>query len=156
MSGFKTAEKQLQDPTETKRLKAILGGNFETYKRTVNLMNNASKQPASGLSVLFLRSKEYAAGAGLATGVVTGVVDASTAGVSALAILGTPYFLAKAATNPKTLNKLIKINKAKPNNALILGTTLANDVIDEAMAEGMDDENMIQLLKGYKKSGILD
>ena len=156
LSGFKTAEKQLQDPTETKRLKAILGGNFETYKRTVNLMNNASKQPASGLSVLFLRSKEYAAGAGLATGVVTGVVDASTAGVSALAILGTPYFLAKAATNPKTLNKLIKINKAKPNNALILGTTLANDVIDEAMAEGMDDENMIQLLKGYKKSGILD
>ena len=149
LSAFKTVAKQLRNPTEAKRLRAILGGNFETYRKTVNLMNTASSQPASGLSLLFLRSKEYAAGAGLATGVMTGIVDTATAGISALSILGSPYFLAKAATNPKTINRLIQINKAPERKLLMLGAALANDVVDEAMAEGLGDENIMKMLKEY-------
>ena len=156
LQAFKTVAKQLKNPTEAKRLKAILGGNFESYKKTVNLMVLANKKPASGLALLFLRGKEYAAGAGIAGGLLTGALDTVVAGASAIAILGAPYFLAKAATNPKTINKLIQINKSPPKKALQLGVMLANDVLDEAIAEGMDDENIMQMLKGYDKLDTIE
>ena len=156
LQSFKTVARQLKNPTEAKRLKAILGANFGSYKRTVNLMVTASKKPASGLALLFLRGKEYAAGAGLAGGVLTGALDTAVAGASALTILGTPYFFAKAATNPKTINKLIQINKSPPKKALQLGAMLANDVLDEAIAEGMPDENLMQMLKGYDKLDTIE
>lgn len=80
---------------------------------------------------------------------MTGIVDTATAGISALSILGSPYFLAKAATNPKTINRLIQINKAPERKLLMLGAALANDVVDEAMAEGLGDENIMKMLKEY-------
>lgn len=156
LRAFKTVAKQLKNPTEAKRLRVILGRNFESYRRTVNLMVTANKKPASGLALLFLRGKEYAAGAGLAGGLLTGALDTAVAGASAITILGTPYFLAKAATNPKTINKLIQINKSPPKKALQLGAMLANDVLDEAIAEGMPDENLMQMLKGYDKLDTIE
>ena len=91
-----------------------------------------------------------------AGGLLTGALDTATAGASAITILGTPYFLAKAATNPKTINKLIQINKSPPKKALRIGAMLANDVLDEAIAEGMSDENLMQMLKGYDKMSTIE
>ena len=156
LQAFKTVAKQLKNPTEAKRLRVILGRNFESYRKTVNLMVAANKKPASGLALLFLRGKEYAAGAGLAGGLLTGALDTAVAGASAITILGTPYFLAKAATNPKTINKLIQINKSPPKKALRIGTMLANDFLDEAIAEGMPHENIMQMLKGYDKLDTIE
>ena len=154
LNGYKKISKQLKNPTEAKRMKAILGPKFESFKRTVNLMENAASNPTAGLATLFLRAKEYAAGAGIFGGLTTGVMDTVTAGASALTIFGLPAAMAKAATNPKYVNSLIKADqlaskgtkKAMEAGLLILAGT-ANDILDELYEENMGSDNFIKELR---------
>ena len=156
VSDFQKIGKQLKNKTEAKRIKAIMGPKFGAFRRTVNLMESASKKPASGMALLFLRTKEYAAGAGIATGIGTGAIEATTGLGAAATIFGIPSFMARAATSPKYVNKLIKIDQLATKGgknlkkAGIMLTATGNDLIDELYAENMGDENFIQQLKDYK------
>ena len=150
LSDYNKVANTLKNPTEAKKIKAILGHNYASFRKTVNLMANASKKPESGLATLFLRSKEFTAAGGVAAAGATGLMSASTAIFSAGTILLGPMFLARAATNPKYVNKLIKVNALgnKPEQAAKLAMVLINDVADDAYAEGMSEANIVKMLKG--------
>ena len=113
-------------------------------------MSHASEKPQGGLATLFLRSKEYTAVGGLGAAAATGLMPATTAAVSAGTILLGPVFMARAAINPKHVNKLIKIDQLgnKTEKAMKLASVLINDIVDEMYAEGMPEDNIIKALKG--------
>jgi hypothetical protein len=103
--------RQFGDPTEAARLKLIMGDDYLRTKQLVNLMFEASQRPTSNIGELVLKSKEYAAaatiyGAASIGGALTGV---GAAGV----ILVGPVWLAKSATNPKAMAKLIAFDKKR-------------------------------------------
>ena len=111
LKNFKSVAKELNTPSESARVRSIMGGDFESYRKTVNLMASASSNPESGLATLFMRSKEFTALGGLAAGMATGVVKGAGAIFSVATFLGGPYVLAKIATSPKHVNKLIALDK---------------------------------------------
>ena len=150
IKDFQQLAKTLKDPTEAKKVKAILGKGYSSFRRTVNLMSHASEKPQGGLATLFLRSKEYTAVGGLGAAAATGLMPATTAAVSAGTILLGPVFMARAAINPKHVNKLIKIDQLgnEPERVMKLTSVLINDIVDEMYAEGMSEDNIIKALKG--------
>tara|TARA_R100001086_G_C11841581_1_gene259221 strand:+ start:818 stop:2905 length:2088 start_codon:yes stop_codon:yes gene_type:complete len=134
----KIADTLKNNPTETALIKEIMGSKFESFKRTVNLLSDASKNPESGLATLFVRGREFAAVTGTVGGVLAGsALTASGAGAVALAVFGIPEYLAKMATNPRHVNKLIEINALgnKPKKVVRQATILANKVLDDALSE---------------------
>ena len=82
-----------------------------------------------------LRAKEYAAGAG--------VIGAgfSIASLGALgAVFMTPLFLAKAAVNPKNINRILAFEKQEfKGNKKAMQTAMTNIVVD-VMGELSSDE----------------
>ena len=149
IKDFQQLAKDLKDPTEAKKIKIILGKGYSSFRRTVNLMSNASERPEGGLATLFLRSKEYTAVGGLGAAGATGLIPATTAAVSAATILLGPVFMARAAVNPKHVNKLIKIDQLgnQTEKVMKLTSVLINDIVDEMYAEGMSEDNIIKALK---------
>jgi putative ubiquitin-RnfH superfamily antitoxin RatB of RatAB toxin-antitoxin module len=156
LDAYRKIARQLKSPTEAKRIKAILGPKYEGFRRTVNLMEHASANPTTGIATLFLRGKEYFAATSLAIAPFTGIMDITTAGLSAIGIFGLPAAMAKAATNPKYINRMIKADQlgsqgAKSRRkALMVLSGVANDILDELYAENMGSDNFIQQLKKYK------
>lgn len=96
-------------PAENKRLQVIMGEDYLRTKQIFNLFAEASKRPEGNLGTLFLRNKEYAAVAGAGAGASVGGVVGAALGSGA--ILTAPIFLAKAASNPKAVNKLLAFEK---------------------------------------------
>jgi len=147
---FVSEAKNLIDPTHAKKARVILGKDFNSYKKLVNLMATASQKPESGLATLFLRGKEYYALAGLGTAAATGFVSAPGALGSAALILGGPVFMAKAATNPKYVNKLMMIDqmgkKATPEDIMKMASVVANDFIDDLILDGYDEGQISNML----------
>ena len=156
VKSFRAIAKQLKNKTEAKRIKAIMGPKFDSFKRTINLMDHVSRKPGTGMALLFLRSKEYAAAGGIATGIGTGVVEPVTGIGVAATVFGIPSIMARAATSPKYVNKLIKVDQLATKGgkhlkqAGILLTVTGNDILDEVIAENLDNENFMQQLKKYK------
>jgi hypothetical protein len=111
LKDFTAVAKSLNDPTEAARVRTIMGDSFNSYRRTVNLMASAASKPESGLATLFLRSKEFTALGGVVAAAGAGIVKASNAAFSVATILGGPVVLAKIATSPKHVNKLIQLDK---------------------------------------------
>lgn len=99
-------------------LTAVFGEDTPRVIQLVNMMAETSKRQSSNLFGLSMRGKEVglitsapsqalaAAGGQFALGGVAGFA-------SAAGILGLPVVLARAATNPKTVNKLIAFEKRK-------------------------------------------
>ena len=97
-------------------------------------MSEASKNPDGNLGTLFLRGKEYGATTEALKGAVT-VAGYATGGVIGAAvtlgaILTAPVFLAKAAFNPKVVNKMLAFDKA---------TFKTDSAKEKAMAVIIDD-----------------
>ena len=119
-------------------------------------MDHVSRKPGTGMALLFLRSKEYAAAGGIATGIGTGVVEPVTGIGVAATVFGIPSIMARAATSAKYINKLIKADQLATKGgkhlkqAGILLTATGNDILDEVIAENLDNENFMQQLKKYK------
>ena len=151
ISKFTREAKSLTDASHAAKVKTILGPNYDSYKRVVNLMAEASRKPESGMATLFQRSKEYGALMGTAVLGATGVVGGTTAVISAAAILGGPRFLARAATNPKYVNKLIQLDKLgnNPEKVFDAATLIINDVVDEALDAGLGEDYVTQMLEGF-------
>lgn len=103
--------KKFSTPSQASKLKAITGDDYGRVKQLFNLMAEASRKPDSSLGSLLLRGKEYAAigtvGA-LATGAVAGIGGGLVTGA---AVLATPFILAKMASRPKSVSKLLAFQK---------------------------------------------
>ena len=76
ISRFTREAKSLTNASHAEKVKTILGPNYGSYKRVVNLMAEASRKPESGMATLFQRSKEYGALTATAVLGATGVVGA--------------------------------------------------------------------------------
>lgn len=132
--------------------KAVLGDDYGAFRQTVNLMANAAKKPEGGLATLFLRSREYAAGAGTVAAVGTGLMDVTTAGASLAGVLMGPVMLARIATSAKHVRKLLEIDRVggkNPASAAAIASTIINDVVDEMYAANESEED-IQKVLGMK------
>jgi hypothetical protein len=119
------AAEEMNNVNQRNRVKSIMGENFETYRKAVNTVAEATKDPASGIS-LIMRGQEAgqvrATASGVAQGVsglsVGGGVAATTGGVAAATtgaalgagvVFGVPWVLAKASLSPKRVNRLIQL-----------------------------------------------
>ena len=132
---------------EREKIKLILGDKYTSFKRTVDLLADSSKNPNSGLATLFMRGLEVGAiggMAGLAYG--TDVIETADALTTAAVVLGGPAFLARIATNPKRINELIKLNKLgkTPKRLAAQATILMNKVTDDIAAEGLGEDTMLE------------
>ena len=118
------AAEEMNNVNQRNRVKSIMGENFETYRKAVNTVAEATKDPASGIS-LIMRGQEAgqvrATASGVAQGLsglsvgggvaVSGGVAAATAGAAfgAGVVFGVPWVLAKASLSPKRVNRLIQL-----------------------------------------------
>lgn len=115
-SAFKNLAAKAQKGNEAERLQAIFGEDYGVVKRLFNAMSDVSVKEDSILGSIFLRAQEYGAARGLVTGgaggvggvgVATGAVSAPAALGTAGLVLGVPYIMAKWATNPKVVAKIL-------------------------------------------------
>lgn len=114
ISKYADLAARFSKPKEQSRLKAIMGEDYGRVRQLFNVMAEASKKPEGNLGTLFLRNKEYQSLAGMAAVGTAGTVGGAPLAVgTAMAVIGTPIFLAKAASNPKAVNRLLAFNKAK-------------------------------------------
>jgi hypothetical protein len=133
-------------PANADMLKVITGKDYPRVKQLMNVMSEASFKPDGNLGTLFLRSKEYS-GAGKVMQVVLPTVAGAgggflTAGVGLAAVLATPVFLAKAAFNPKVVNKMLAFDKVKFKSTSAMEKAAAT-IIDD-LVRGMNDYEAAQ------------
>lgn len=133
-------------PANADMLKVITGKDYPRVKQLMNVMSEASFKPDGNLGTLFLRSKEYG-GAGKVMQVVLPTVAGAgggflTAGVGLAAVLATPVFLAKAAFNPKVVNKMLAFDKVKFKSTAAMEKAAAT-IIDD-LVRGMNDYEAAQ------------
>jgi hypothetical protein len=133
-------------PANADMLKVITGKDYPRVKQLMNVMSEASFKPDGNLGTLFLRSKEYS-GAGKVMQVVLPTVGAAaggflTAGAGLAAVLATPVFLAKAAFNPKVVNKMLAFDKVKFKSPSAMEKAAAT-IIDD-LVRGMNDYEAAQ------------
>ena len=138
---------KLNTPTEARRVSAILGEDYSTYKQLLNAMTEASKKPESELGTLLVRGKEFAAfsqaaaaGAGAASMTPAGALGAA-------AVFGIPVFMAKMSTNPKAVNKLLALSKTPFTSAEKASKHLQLIVGD--VVNAMDEEEKSQFDRYY-------
>jgi len=120
ISKYRGLAAKYNRPANADMLRTITGSDYPRVKQLMNLMSEASKNPDGNFGTLFLRSKEYSAVQGAVQGLVYGTAGA--AGMAAGGVLGSvvglaavltaPVFLAKAAFNPKVVNKMLAFDKA--------------------------------------------
>jgi hypothetical protein len=130
--------KQFQNKNVQAKAKEVLGDKFVPFMDLLNTMNAASKVPESAMPTLFLRAKEYAAAGGLATAYGLGAIEGVTLGASAAAIFGIPEILARAAVNPKHVNRLKVFSKTKfdtAEEAFQRFSIIANDIMAPELEE---------------------
>lgn len=130
--------KQFQNKNVQAKAKEVLGDKFVPFMDLLNTMNAASKVPESAMPTLFLRAKEYAAAGGLATAYGLGAIEGVTLGASAAAIFGIPEILARAAVNPKHVNRLKVFSKSKfdtAEEAFKKFSIIANDIMAPELEE---------------------
>jgi hypothetical protein len=153
MSNYARLAAKYNKPKYDDMLKTVTGKDYPRVKQLMNLMNEASKTPDGNVGTLFLRGKEYSAArqatggqigtAATATG-LGGVAAGVVGGAFTLgAILMAPVFLAKAAYNPKAVNRLLAFEKTKfkSTDAMEKAATL---LIDDVV-RGMDEYEAAQL-----------
>ena len=145
--GFKKVANNLKNDVNFRETaKKILGNDYNNFRKTVNLMERAAKKPEGGLATLFLRSKEYQSGRNVAgalmlgTKAVSGLIEASTVALG-------PRRLAKTATDPNHIRKLIKIDQGWEKNPKHTGkliTVLLDDIADDVYEEVGGEENIVR------------
>ena len=143
ISKYADLAARFSKPKEQSRLKAIMGEDYGRVRQLFNVMAEASKKPEGNLGTLFLRNKEYQSLAGMAAVGTAGTVGGAPLAVgTAMAVIGTPIFLAKAASNPKAVNRLLAFNKAKFKSgdarekaALLIVSDVTDALSDEEQAE---------------------
>jgi len=140
-----TARKTKKDP-----VKAIMGEDYGNYKRLIGAIKNASEKQKDSALVLSLRSKEIGAASVLAGGIAIGAGETGLAATAALSVLMTPVVLGKLATNPKAVEKLLKldkINMSDPSSRVQKSLF----VIDQVINSFEEDEDRKVIRKALKE-----
>lgn len=145
----------LGKPDNVARLKVIMGEDYNTFRRMLNIMEEAQGKPESNVFALALRSKEAQAVTSVAGSVGSAIGGTAAGGPilglgSAAVFLGTPVLLAKAATNPKTINRIIKLNqntKMTPYEKMQMFGVIADDIMRGLTQEEREEffNEMIQM-----------
>tara|TARA_R100000935_G_C2828979_1_gene163914 strand:- start:128 stop:2146 length:2019 start_codon:yes stop_codon:yes gene_type:complete len=157
VSDYRKLASQFSKPDADKRLKVIMGEDYGRVKQLFNLFSEASKKPEGNFGTLFLRGKEfsaiqgipYAVGAGIggAVGGTTGAMFG--AGIAPTVILTVPIFLAKAASNPKAVNKLLAFEKMtfkSPEAMEKFAAFIVSDTID-----ALSDEEQAEIRNHFRQ-----
>jgi hypothetical protein len=138
---YKNLAAKYNKPANADMLRTITGADYPRVKQLMNAMSEASKNPDGNFGTLFLRGKEYSGLAGVVQG-VTGAAGMAAGGVlgaaaALAAVLTAPVFLAKAAFNPKVVNKMLAFDKAvfKTDTSREKAMTV---IIDD-LVSGMDE-----------------
>ena len=116
---------QFAKPKEAARLNIILGKDAPKVKQLFNLMEEASKSPASNAGELAVRSKELSSLQGIASGAIM-VQDLFAGG----AILATPIMMAKYAYKPQRVNQMIAFQNTTFKNRDAMLTAAGNLAVD--------------------------
>jgi len=127
---YSKLSRYFETPANQERARAVLGEKYEPFKQLVNAMSEASARPDSNIGELMIRSKEF----GSLSQIAGGGFLAGTGGISGLtgaaALLASPVFLAKAATNPKNVNRIMAFNKKSFSSSDALETGAINAMTD--------------------------
>jgi len=148
-SGYTGLLKQWGSKDGRRGLTAIFGKDTPRVIQLVNMMAETSTKADSNFLGLSIRGKEVGAVGQVAGAGLTGLGGAAS-------ILGIPVVLAKAATNPKTVNQLLAFEKKKFSSEsakqAAAAVILANITADMSMAE--KDEFMLKVQLEEKQRAL--
>lgn len=139
---YSSLAKQFEIPDEAARMSAALGEYAPRVKQVMNLMAEASSKVDSNIGNIMVRSKEYQSVGQLAQLATTGMGVTGAGilgGIGGLGVLFTPVVLAKIATNPRAVNRLIAFENKKflDEEQMILAA-------NQLLAEAIDDMTLAQ------------
>lgn len=143
----------LQNPTQEKIYKEVLGSDFPAFKQLMNAVLETAETASGETGTLVLRGLETKGGRGLLqllSGAVAGGGAGAVAGAGAGAAAGAlgvgalalyvPNIFSKIVTNPQYVNRLIAIKKGgkeKAGTAMDVALNiLVSEVIDEMSEQG--------------------
>jgi len=157
VSDYRKLASQFSKPDADKRLKVIMGEDYGRVKQLFNLFSEASKKPEGNFGTLFLRGKEFSAIQGLpsAVGAGLGAAAAGTTGailgaaIAPSVILTVPIFLAKAASNPKAVNKLLAFEKMTFKSPEAM-EKFASFIISDTM-DALSDEEQAEIRNYFRQ-----
>jgi hypothetical protein len=148
--SLRSLAQTLDNPSNQKRIAAIMGEDFGGFKRLVNAIQDSSTPGKRGLFNLAIRSQEINAGTKIAqAGGTLGLGAAGAAGSLgvglplAAAILTIPSVLAKIATNPRAVNRLIELNGKVAKDPNMLPEFLVSNI--GKVLEELSDEDRADL-----------
>ena len=149
----------LQNPTQEKIYKEVLGDDFPAFKQLMNAVLETAESASGETGTLVLRGLETKGGRGLVqllTGTVAGggagaVAGAGTGaaagalGVGALALY-VPNIFSKIVTNPQYVNRLIAIKKGGKEKAGAAADVALNILVSEVVDE-MSEQGRAEAVK---------
>jgi hypothetical protein len=148
--SLRSLAKSLDNPSSQKRIAAIMGEDFAAFKRLTNAIQDSSITGRRGLFNLALRSQEINAAAKIAqAGGTLGFAATGAAGTLgvglplAAAVLTIPSLLAKIATNPRAVNRLIELNSKVIKNPNMTPEFLVSNI--GKVLEELSDEDRADL-----------
>lgn len=148
-SGYASLLKKWGSKDGKRGLTAIFGKDTPRIIQLVNMMSETATKADSNFMGLSIRGKEVGAAGQVVGAGLTGLGGAA-------AILGLPVVLARAATNPKTVNQLLAFEKKKFNSEsakqAAAAVILTNITADMSMAE--KDEFMLKVQLEEKQRGL--
>jgi hypothetical protein len=139
IASYKNLAKRFSTPKQKARLAMIMGDNYKSVKQLLNVMEESAKKPSSNMGELALRAKEFAAAGAIVGGGIMADATLESLALGSMVFL-IPSFLAKAAVNPKNVNKILAFQKKdfKGNQkAMFLAAT---NVIEDVVLEMTEDE----------------
>ena len=100
------------------RAKAVLGPDFNNYKKLVNAISDTSTGASSNMFGLAIRQKEVGTLTGMAQVGGAGAAGVGTAGLGAVGILLAPVIMSKLATNKRAVNMLLGLDAKVTRGAI--------------------------------------
>ena len=145
---YKSIALDMTNPEKQARLAYIMGDKYKSAKQLINAMAESSTKPQSNIGELALRAREFGA-VGVVGMVGYGTGALAEAATGAALIFTVPLFMAKAALNPKHVNKILAFEKTNfKGNKTAMTTAMSNlvgdvmlDQTEEVRAEIMDATN---------------
>jgi len=145
LTKFANKATQLSTNDAMARAKAVLGDDFNDYKRIVNAISDTSTKTGNSFFQLALRQKELGTMGAVGLGASMGA-GMATAG----SILLAPMVLSRIVTNKQAVNHLLGMNTAV-KRGLINDDTIGNAVA--RVIESLDDHDKDAIRKtggGYE------
>jgi hypothetical protein len=149
----------LQNPTQEKIYKEVLGDDFPAFKQLMNAVLETAESASGETGTLVLRGLETKGGRGLVqllTGTVAGGGAGAVAGAGAGAAAGAlgvgalalyvPNIFSKIVTNPQYVNRLIAIKKGGKEKAGAAADVALNILVSEVVDE-MSEQGRAEAVK---------